>query len=140
MINVVLDTNVLVSTLLTPRGDYACALMSIVSHPEYFQVVTSSQILDEYDDVLARPLISIRGLSSEAKELLALVRDVAVEVVPKAVPALVYPDVKDKPFLEAAVYVDGVLITNNVRDFPFLGVRIMRAGEFLRFCHERGLG
>ena len=44
-----------------------------------------------------------------------------------------YPDAKDKPFLEAAVYVGGVLITNNVRDYPFAGVRILQVGEFLRF-------
>lgn len=66
--------------------------------------------------------------------MLALVEDVAEEVVPKAIPQLVYPDVRDKPFLEAAVYVGGVLVTDNVRDFPFAGVRILKAGEFLRFA------
>ena len=58
--------------------------------------------------------------------------------MPKAISTLVYhPDAKYKPFLEAAVYVGGVLITNNVRDFPFAGVRILKAGEFLRFAEAR---
>ena len=55
-------------------------------------------------------------------------------MVPKAIPALVYPDEKDKPFLEAAVYVNGVLVSNSTKDYPFAGVRILRAGEFLRFA------
>ena len=134
MIHVVLDTNVLVSTLLTPEGEYARALMCVLGRPDAFKIVVSSQILDEYRDVLGRSLIAIRGLKPEADALLELVGSVALEVVPRALPWLVYPDVKDKPFLEAAVYCDGVLITNNVRDFPFVGVRILRAGEFLRFA------
>lgn len=134
MIDVVLDTNVLVAALLSPDGEHARALVRVVERPDAFCLVTSSQILDEYRDVLGRSIITLRGLKPEADALLALVEGVAMEVVPKAIPQLVYPDVKDKPFLEAAVYVRGVLVTNNVRDFPFAGVRILKAGEFLRFA------
>lgn len=70
-------------------------------------------------------------MAKDARELLELIEEVSIEVIPKSVPTLIYPDIADKPFLEAAVYVDGILITNNLRDFPFLGVRILRAGEFL---------
>lgn len=139
MIGVVLDTNVLVATLLTPEGEHARALMKILEHPEAFEIVVSSQIADEYRDVLGRSLITLRGLSDEAAALLGLVLEVAVEVVPKFIPALVYPDEKDKPFLEAAVYVEGLLISNNTKDFPFAGVRILKAGEFLRFVEAMGL-
>ncbi|MEC4175078.1 PIN domain-containing protein [Adlercreutzia sp. R7] len=139
MIGIVLDTNVLVATLMTPEGEHARALMKILEHPEAFEIIVSSQIVDEYRDVLGRSLIALRGLSEEATALLALVLEVAVEVVPKFIPALVYPDVKDKPFLEAAVYVEGLLISNNTKDFPFAGVRIFKAGEFLRFAEAKGL-
>ncbi|MEC4184233.1 PIN domain-containing protein [Adlercreutzia sp. R21] len=139
MIGIVLDTNVLVSTLMTPEGEHARALMKILEHPEAFEIIVSSQIVDEYRDVLGRSLIALRGLSEEATALLALVLEVAVEVVPKFIPALVYPDVKDKPFLEAAVYVEGLLISNNTKDFPFAGVRILKAGEFLRFAEAMGV-
>ena len=136
MIDVVLDTNVLVSTLLSPDGPHARVLMRVLERPDAFNLVVSSQILDEYRDVLGRSIVTLRGLKPEADALLDLVEEVAEEVVPKSIPALVNPDVKDKPFLEAAVYVDGVLVTNNVRDFPFRGVRILRAGEFLRFAEK----
>ena len=134
MIDVVLDTNVLVAALLAPDGEHAGALMEALGRPEAFNLVVSSQIVDEYRDVLGRSVITLRGLAPEASALLGLVCEVADEVVPKSIPQLVYPDVKDKPFLEAAVYVGGVLVTNNVRDFPFAGVRILRAGEFLTFA------
>lgn len=134
MIDVVLDTNVLVAALISPDGEHARVLMRLLERPDAYNLVVSSQIIDEYQDVLSRSIVTLRGLKPEADALLDLIREVADEVVPKAIPALVYPDVKDKPFLEAAVYVGGVLVTNNVRDFPFAGVRILRAGEFLRFA------
>ena len=136
MLDVVLDTNVLVAALLKPEGEHAGALMEVLSKPGSFNLVVSSQIVDEYRDVLSRSVITLRGLAPEADALLDLVCEVAQEVVPKSIPHLVYPDVKDKPFLEAAVYVGGVLVTNNVRDFPFAGVRILRAGEFLAFARS----
>lgn len=138
MIDVVLDTNVLVAALISPEGEHAQALTYLVEHPEAFHLVVSSQIMDEYADVLGRSIITLRGLKPEADVLLEIISDIAEEVVPKAIPALVYPDNKDKPFLEAAVYVSGILITNNVRDYPFAGVRILRAGEFLRFVASVG--
>ena len=134
MIPVVLDTNVLVASLLRPDGDHARLLLYLMEHLQGYEIVVSPQIVDEYRDVLRRPFITLRGLADEAQALLGLVLSVAVEVVPRAIPQLVYPDVKDKPFLEAAVYAEGLLITNNIRDFPFTGVRILRAGEFLRFA------
>ena len=133
MIDVVLDTNVLVAALLAPDGEHARALMQLLERPDAYNLVVSSQILDEYENVLGRSIVTLRGLKPEADALLALVKEVAEEVVPKAIPVLLYPDAKDKPFLEAAVYVGGVLVTNNVRDFPFAGVRILKAGELLRF-------
>ena len=138
MIDVVLDTNVLVAALLTPHGEHASVLMEVLSRPRAYNLVVSSQIVDEYRDVLSRSVITLRGLRPEADALLELVCDAAQEVVPKSIPQLVYPDIKDKPFLEAAVYVGGVLVTNNVRDFPFAGVRILRAGEFLKFAQSAG--
>ena len=136
MIDVVLDTNVLVAALLSPDGEHARVLMRLLERPDAYNLVVSSQIMEEYRDVLGRSIVTLRGLKPEADALLDLVEEVAEEVVPKSIPALVYPDVKDKPFLEAAVYVGGVLVTNNVRDFPFAGVRILKAGEFLRFAEQ----
>ena len=126
MIEVVLDTNVLLAALINPRGVNMRVLRTIVAQGSIFHV-------------LSRPVVTGRGLQSEARRLLSLVRSIGEEVVPKPVYALVYPDRKDRPFLEVAVYVDGVLLTNNLKDFPFLGVNVLAPEEFLAWCAERGL-
>ena len=133
MINIVFDTNVLVASLLKQNGVNQQCLLSVFSNLDIFNVCFSSQIMDEYEDVLSRPIIRQADLSNEAKRLLDVFRDFGYEIVPKFLPAIVYPDIKDRPFLEACVYVDGVLITNNLKDFPFVGVNILAPEEFLEW-------
>lgn len=137
MIHVVFDTNVLLASLLKPDGANRRCLRLVLGNPASFTICYSSQMMDEYRDVLSRPVVTGRGLARPAHDLLALVAKVGEELVPKYIPALVYPDIDDKPFLEAAVYVNGVLITNNLKDFPFLGVSILGPGDFLRWWEER---
>lgn len=67
----------------------------------------------------------------EAELLLKLVLDVGEQIAPKFIPAIVYPDGKDRSFLEAAVYAGAVLLTNNLKDYPFLGVHVIAPDEFL---------
>jgi putative PIN family toxin of toxin-antitoxin system len=137
VVDIVLDTNVLVATLLQPRGSNSNALRVIIGNPESFNICFSSIMLAEYDDVLSRPIITGRGLQEEAKGLLALLKDVGEEIIPKPVYALVYPDRTDRPFLEAAVYVNGLLLTNNLKDFPFAGVSVMEPEDFLAWLDTR---
>ena len=137
MIDVVLDTNVLMGALLKRSGPNRRVLREVVGNPGMFRICYSSQMMAEYEDVLSRPAITARGLQDEAAALLALVKRIGCEVVPKPVYALVYPDADDRPFLETAVYVDGALITNNLRDFPFLGVTILGPEEFLSWLDTK---
>lgn len=87
------------------------ALRKILAPENPFRVCYSSQMVDEYSEVLHRYPISSRGLASEADTLLELVLDVGDQIIPKYIPAIVYPDDKDRPFLEAAVYADAILLT-----------------------------
>lgn len=133
MVSVVLGTNVLVASLLKPKGEYACALKFILPNLDHFKIVVSSQVKDEYREVLSRRFITLRGLSEIAQDLLEIIDEVATEVVPKSLSYLALPDIDDKPFIELAVYTNSIILTNNVQDFPFLDVKALRAGEFLRF-------
>ncbi len=137
MVNVVFDTNVLLASLLKPGGVNRRCMRLVLGNPESFTICYSSQMMDEYRDVLSRPVVCGRGLANPARALLKLVADVGEELVPKHIPALVYPDIDDKPFLEAAVYANGVLVTNNLKDFPFLGVSILGPSDFIRWWEER---
>ena len=137
MIDVVFDTNVLVGALLKADGPNRRAMRAVLASPDSFRICYSSQIMAEYDDVLGRPVITARGLQDEAAALLGLVKRVGAEVVPKPVYAVVYPDRDDRPFLEAAVYVGGALVTNNLKDYPFLGVTVLGPEEFLDWLETR---
>lgn len=139
MLDIILDTNILVATLLQPGGSNRKVLRTVLAQPHTFRICYSSQMWDEYRDVLARPIITARGLSREADALLALLGEVGTEIVPKPVYAVVYPDRKDRPFLEAAVYTNGLLITNNLKDFPFAGVVVLGPEDFLDWCEQEGL-
>ena len=139
MINVVLDTNVLVASLLKKSGSNRVALRKVVDPRTPLKVCYSSQMVDVYVDVLHRSIITSRGLTREAEMLLDLILDVGEQIVPKYIPAIVYPDEKDRPFLEAAVYANAVLLTNNLGDFPFLGVHVVAPEEFLGWCEEARL-
>ena len=132
MISVVLDTNVLVASLLKPSREYSRALAFILSNLDKFQIVTSSQVRDEYAEVLSRRFITLRGLSKVANGLLEIIDDVSVEVVPKSLAHLPFLDVDDKPFVELAVYTNSIVVTNNVANFPFADLKVLRAGEFLK--------
>ena len=105
--------------------------MTVFDNPQIFNVCYSSQIMNEYEDVLARPVITSLGLSDNSRELLDIFTDFAEQIIPKFLPALIYSDHKDKPFLEAVIYVDGILITNNLKDFPFVGANICAPQKFM---------
>ena len=139
MINIVLDTNILMASLLKKNGPNRTALRKVIDPSSPFRICYSSQIADEYADVLRRAPIASRGLVSEAEALFRLVLDVGEQIVPKYLGAIVHPDEKDRPFLEAAVYADAVLLTNNLKDFPFLGVTVLAPEELLAWCEERGI-
>ena len=95
MIDIVLDTNVLMAALLKRGGPNRRVLRIIIANPDIFRICYSSQIVAEYEDVLARPAITARGLQDEAAALLGLVKRIGCEVVPKPVYALVYPDLEN---------------------------------------------
>jgi len=131
VLDVIIDTNVLAAALLRPEGSNAKALREILADSDRFNPCYSSVIIAEYEDALSRPLFTGRGLGTEALQLLELIKELGEEVIPKPVYAAVYPDRTDRPFLEAAVYVNGLLLTNNLKVFPFADVTVMAPEAFL---------
>lgn len=116
---IVLDTNVVVSGLLTAVGPPA-QIVDLVSSGD-ISLVVDERILDEYQDVLARPRFKF-GIR-EISDFLTLARD-AEYVIGAPLPfALADPD--DEPFLEVAVAgaVDA-LVTGNEKHFKVRGGRL----------------
>ena len=132
---IVLDTNVLISGLLTPFG----------SSGEIVRMVTSgkltleydSRILIEYQEILNRPKFQFD------KDLIDLIIDYikkngqAISSAPLAKPL---PDPDDAPFLEVAIEGKSeILVTGNKVHYPVKfreGIKVMSPTEFIKFYQK----
>ena len=139
MVDIVLDTNVLYAAVLDKHGVNRRCIKLLSENLKDFRLCFSSQMFDEYTDIFKNPIISARGVTRQVERLLSWISKSGEEIVPKYMPAIVYPDEKDRRFLEAAVYADAILITNNLKHYPFLGVRIMGPESFLAWCETKGI-
>jgi putative PIN family toxin of toxin-antitoxin system len=129
MRRVVLDTNVLVSALISPQGYEALVFRLTLSSA--FEVGVTSAMLNEYHEVLDRPKFRFSGAKVDA--LLSQLKTHAKLVHPlHTVEAS--PDEADNRFLECADAINAeFLITGNKRHFPkaWRNTSIVNAREFL---------
>ena len=110
---VVLDTNVIVSAVLTSGG--VCARIFDMFTEGVFGIYVDGRILAEYDGVLHRPRLHLD--SNDVDEVMEWIRSVAEHV--GAVPlAAGLPDPEDMPFLEVAASAGAILVTGNTRHYP----------------------
>ena len=127
----VVDTNVLVSGLLSPYGPPGRILSEIVSGE--VRLCLDHRILAEYQEVLRRPRFSFE--QRDVVQLLASVQANA-ELVTCRQLGLALPRPDDLPFLEVAVTAMAKgLVTGNSAHFPShmcQGVRIMTPREYIQ--------
>lgn len=130
MIRAVIDTNVVVSGLLSPVGNEALILLAV--HQGLVRPCFSEEILGEYAGVLARPKFAFPP--HEIAALLAMFRSQGELVVPR-VSAAVSVDPGDTKFLQCAETAQAdYLVTGNKRHFPassYGATRVVNAGELL---------
>ncbi len=130
MIRAVIDTNVLVSGLLSPEGNEALILLAI--HQGLVCPCCTEDILAEYAAVLARPKFAFPA--EDIAAALAMFRDKGEFFLPE-VSGPVSSDPGDTKFLHCARAARAdYLVTGNKRDFPnaSYGVtRVVNAGELL---------
>jgi putative PIN family toxin of toxin-antitoxin system len=109
---IVLDTNILVSALLSPFGAPARVLDLVLIGD--VQLAYDDRILSEYREVLARPRFGFAA--EDVRDLLDYL--VATGQPTTAQPlALTMPDPTDLPFLEVAVQAHAPLVTGNASHF-----------------------
>ena len=132
---IVLDTNVLVSALLSPDGSPARVLALAVAGR--VDLLVDDRILAEYDRVLRRAKFGMEP--SDVAEFIHRLERIAeyVAAVPVA-PGL--PDPDDTKFLEcAAAGLADCIVTGNARHFPRKAsreVRVLAPAEFLSLYAE----
>lgn len=134
MIRVVVDTNVLVSGLLTPHGPPGRIVDALVGG--LLQAVFDDRMLAEYEEVLARPRFGFDP-ADVAVVLDAIVQggERAADLALMAAASLDVrlPDGDDVAFVEVALAAKAdALVTGNLAHFPSdqcHGVRIVRPAD-----------
>lgn len=130
MIRAIIDTNVLVSGLLSHAGNEALVLLAV--HQGHVHPCFSDAILDEYAAVLTRPRF---GFSPEEIEALLLMFRLRGEFFQPGASPVQSPDPGDTKFLHCALAASAdYLVTGNKRDFPdspYGPTRIVNAAELI---------
>ena len=119
MIYAVIDTNVIVSSLLTRNHDSATVrVMNAVYEGKVIPLVCD-EILGEYEEVLHRAQLKLDP--AKCDYILSLIRDQAEPMHPVHTDASM-PDEDDRIFFEIALagqdVFDSRLVTGNLKDYP----------------------
>jgi uncharacterized protein len=130
MIRVVIDTNVLVSAMISLSGNEALLLLAVKQG--FMTPCFSPAVLEEYSEVLARPKFGFSpGEIAALSDLLQRRGDL---VRPSPLSGM-SPDPKDDKFIACALAAQAdFVVTGNKQDFPqdqLGGTRVVSAGELL---------
>lgn len=124
----VIDTNILVSALLTPGGISAQLIAAIRS--QALIPAVSQDILAEYAEVLNRPRFSFAN--DRIASLLEDMKGLSLLMKPQPILLQNLPDPDDAPFIAAALTAGCAIITGNSKHFPpETGVEILSPAEAL---------
>jgi putative PIN family toxin of toxin-antitoxin system len=138
-LKVVLDTNVLVSGLMSPHGPPGQIVRWLAAG--FLRACYGADILTEYREVLHRPAF---GFKPEHVE--HLLRQITRRgYLATAMPVQVgLPDPDDEPFLGVAATIEGsYLVTGNTRHYPESsrqGVRVVTPAAFVEACRTEMRG
>ena len=132
----VIDTNVLVSALLSSHDDAATVQVIIKLLAGEVTPLYSNEILREYRDVLRRPKFHFDTELVDC--LLSAVETFGVQVIPSPT-GEVLPDIKDLPFYEVVMERredSAYLVTGNKKHFPQRRF-IVTPNEFIKILDQQ---
>lgn len=136
---IVLDTNVLVSGLLSPFGPPGEIVRMVSSGA--IVLCLDARIFSEYDEVLARDRF---GFDPDAVAALLDYIDFCAEVVAAQPLVERLPDPDDEPFLEVALACGAdCLVTGNLVHFPpdaRAGATVLTPAEFVKMLRSQSTG
>jgi putative PIN family toxin of toxin-antitoxin system len=129
--NVVLDTNIIVSAALSQAGNPA-KIIALIPEKE-IQIYYGAGILSEYKDVLSRPRLKISVEIQERIINAILKAGIFFEPITGAIPL---PDETDRIFYDTAKGIGAILITGNIKHYPTEDF-IMTPSQFLKSHRAR---
>ena len=132
---IVLDTNVLVSGLLSPFQAPGEIVRMISAG--FLRVCYDARIISEYEKVLQRPKFGFDHVHCEA--LVGQIKASGFQTASKPLSKSLL-DIDDEPFLEVAIAASAVcLVTGNLKHYPaslHQGVKILSPHDFLDFYRK----
>ena len=131
---VVIDTNIIVSALLSSKNDSATVQVMEKVFRQEIKPVYSKEIFAEYTNVLNRPKFHF---SKELVEyMLSAIKQFGILKEPKEPVMVVLPDMKDVPFYRLVLESeDTYLVTGNIKHFPQES-RIMTARQLIDILND----
>lgn len=133
MISVIVDTNVIISALISKNAPNKILYNYIFSNK--VSLILSDDILEEYTSVLSRDKFSkYPGFVANAELVIALINELAIKINPtEKVAIAIDPD--DNVFLELAKASSAnYIITGNIKDFgviKFENTQIITPTDFI---------
>lgn len=113
--NIVLDTNVLVSAAWSPGRNASSILYAVFAGK--FTICYDARILSEYDQVLHYPKFQFSEWEIHA--ILDPIVKNGISVVPDAITDVSFErDETDRKFYEVAKFCSAILVTGNLRHYP----------------------
>lgn len=132
---IVLDTNVLVTALLSRNGA-SFKLLSMIDD-ERVEIVLSTPLIKEYEDVLFRKKFALQ--SEDLNAILDYLCSIASHHQIYYLWRPILKDVKDDMVLELAVKANAMIITHNKKDFlpaNQFNLPVLQVNEFLHLLGE----
>lgn len=113
--NIVLDTNILVSAAWSPGRNASTILFATFERK--FTVCYDYRILEEYDRVLHYPKLNFS--ETEINSILDPLIKNGISVIATPLPDIAFErDESDRKFYEVAVFCNAILISGNLAHFP----------------------
>lgn len=135
-IHAVIDTNVLVSSMLTKNKKAATARLVEVLIDNKIRPVYNKDILDEYNEVLKRKEFNFNTEAVESLIETIQINGLYTERTPTDEPVI---DPKDVVFYEVALSKKGAyLVTGNLRHFPKKPI-VVTPAEMIQILEENDL-
>ena len=132
MQNIVLDTNIIVSAVLSPQGNPA-KILNIIEADEDFQIYFSPEILIEYEEVLSQKRLNI--VVETQNRICEAIKTIGILTYP-SVSSMPLPDENDRVFYDTAKESGAILITGNMKHYPKENF-IMTPAQFLSLIESR---
>lgn len=113
---IVLDTNIIVSALMTPDGK-AFALLEQVLQGKYI-ICLSPEIFAEYQDVLHREKLHLNRYFVDYLLSVFYIQGIWIEPLPSNPHRIFMRDESDRKFFDVAKCLHAKLVTGNFKHYP----------------------